>query len=103
MIDDARKKEFQFIIVYKVDRFARNQYDSVVYKHKLLNDYGIKVLSATEAISNTNERRLVETLLEYMAEMYSTDLKQKVTRGLRESIIKGNFIGSKPAVWLQGS
>jgi DNA invertase Pin-like site-specific DNA recombinase len=96
MIADASKKEFQYIIVYKVDRFARNQYDSVVYKHKLLNDYGIKVVSATEAISDTNEGRLVETLLEYMAGMYSNDLRQKVTRGLKESVIKGNTIGSKP-------
>ncbi|GHV02588.1 recombinase RecD [Clostridia bacterium] len=92
MIEDASKKQFQFIIVYKLDRFARNRYDSVFYKHKLAQ-YGVKVLSAMEAISDTQEGRLVEGLLEMMAEMYSHDLSQKVKRGLKESALKGTFTG----------
>lgn len=92
MIDEAKSKDFQYIIVYKLDRFARNKYDSVFHKHNL-NKLGIKVLSATEAISDTPEGRLVEGLLEMMAEMYSTDLSQKVKRGLKESYLKGNFTG----------
>ena len=95
MIDDARKKEFQYILVYKLDRFSRNKYDSVVYKHKLAG-CGVKVISATEAISDSPEGKLVEGLLEMMAEMYSQDLSQKVTRGMKESILKGKFIGGSP-------
>lgn len=92
MIADASKKEFQQILVYKLDRFARNKYDSVVYKHKLAQ-YGVKVISATEMISDTPEGALMEGLLEMFAEMYSKDLSQKVKRGIKESVIKGNFIG----------
>lgn len=92
MIDDARNKNFEQIIVYKLDRFSRNKYDSVVYKHKL-SQYGIKVISATEIISDTPEGAVMEGLLEIFAEMYSKDLSQKVKRGIKESIIKGNFIG----------
>lgn len=92
MIHDAEKKQFQYILCYKLDRFSRNKYDSVVYKHKL-GQFGVKVISATEAISDTAEGRLVEGLLEMMAEMYSTDLSQKIKRGLRESILKGNYTG----------
>ena len=33
MIADAAKGGFKFIIVYKLDRFARNRYDSAMYKH----------------------------------------------------------------------
>ncbi|MCL2369859.1 MAG: recombinase family protein [Firmicutes bacterium] len=92
MVKDASQKQFDYIIVYKVDRFARNQYDSVFYKHKL-SQSGVKVVSATEAISDTAEGRLVEGILEIMAEMYSHDLSQKVKRGQKESLLKGNHLG----------
>jgi len=92
MIEDAGKRQFQYIIVYKLDRFARNRYHSVFYKHQL-QQYGIKVISAMEAISDTQEGRLVEGLLEMIAEMYSHDLSQKVKRGLKESALKGTFTG----------
>ncbi|WP_298481781.1 recombinase family protein, partial [uncultured Ruminococcus sp.] len=35
MIDDSKYGEFDAVIVYKLDRFARNRYDSAVYKSKL--------------------------------------------------------------------
>ena len=92
MIADASKKEFEQIIVYKLDRFSRNKYDSVVYKHKLAQ-YGVRVVSATEIISDTPEGALMEGLLEMFAEMYSKELSQKVKRGIRESVLKGNYIG----------
>jgi len=92
MIADSKRKEFVAIIVYKLDRFARNKYDSVVYKHKLKQN-GVRVVSATEAISDSAEGKLVEGLLEMFAEMYSEDLSQKVKRGLVESRKKGTFTG----------
>ncbi len=92
MIDASYKKEFEQILVYKFDRFSRNKYDNVVYKHKLSQN-GVKVVSATEIINDTPEGALMEGLLEMFAEMYSKDLSQKVKRGIRESVLKGNFIG----------
>lgn len=35
MIEDSAKKGFQFVIVYQLDRFARNRYDSAIYKSRL--------------------------------------------------------------------
>ena len=35
MIEDSKRKGFQYIIVYQLDRFARNRYDSATYKAKL--------------------------------------------------------------------
>ena len=91
LIADASKKEFEQILVYKLDRFSRNKYDNTIYKHKLAQ-YGVRVVSATEIINDTPEGALMEGLLEMFAEMYSKDLSQKVKRGIRESIIKGNYI-----------
>lgn len=50
MISDSRKRAFQYVIVYKLDRFARNRYDSAVYKHKLKQN-GVKVVSAMVILS----------------------------------------------------
>jgi DNA invertase Pin-like site-specific DNA recombinase len=92
MINDARKGQFQFIIVYKLDRFTRNRYDSAIYKQKL-KQYGVKVISATESISDNPEGVILEAILEASAEFYSLELSQKIRRGYRESALKGNFLG----------
>ena len=50
MIKDSGKKLFDMIIVWKLDRFARNRYDSARYKAQLKKN-GVKVVSATEALN----------------------------------------------------
>lgn len=54
MIKDRSKGLFDVIIVWKLDRFARNRYDSAHYKN-ILKKNGVKVISATEAISSGAE------------------------------------------------
>lgn len=34
MIEDSKKKNFEYVLVYQLDRFARNRYDSANYKAK---------------------------------------------------------------------
>lgn len=92
MIADASKKQFQRIVVWKLDRFARNRYDSAMYKHKL-KQYGVRVISAMENVGEGDESILLEALLEASAEYYSLDLKKKILRGQRENISKGKFCG----------
>ena len=87
MISDASKKQWDAILVYKLDRFARNRYDSAIYKTKL-RKYGVSVLSAMENISDSPEGVILESVLEGMAEYYSVDLSQKVTRGMLEGAHK---------------
>lgn len=92
MIADARKKQFDYVIVWKLDRFARNRYDSAIYKHKL-KQCGVRVLSAMENIGNGDESIILEAVLEASAEYYSRDLSKKVKRGIRETAMKGGYIG----------
>ena len=92
MIDDASKKQFQYVIVWKLDRFARNRFDSAVNK-ATLKKHGVKVLSAMENIADNPEGALLEGILESMAEHYSASLSENVRRGQRESMLKGAHIG----------
>lgn len=92
MISDAAKRQFELVIVWKLDRFARNRYDSAIYKAKL-KKFGVRVVSVKENITDTPEGIILEGLLESMAEYYSANLSQNVMRGKRESIAKGNYCG----------
>ncbi|MCI9669842.1 MAG: recombinase family protein, partial [Oscillospiraceae bacterium] len=93
MISDSRKKAFQFVIVYKLDRFARNRYDSAIYKYRLKQN-GVKLLSAMENIGDNPEGIILEAVLEASAEYYSLELAQKIKRGLKENALKGKFCGA---------
>ncbi len=95
MLKDARKKQFKYIIVWKLDRFARNRYDSAINKAEL-KKYGVRVISATENITDEPEGIMLEGLLESLAEYYSANLSKHVKRGQRESILKGNVPGGVP-------
>ena len=92
MIKDSGKKLFDMVIVWKLDRFARNRYDSARYK-SLLKKNGVKVVSATEIISEGAEGIILESVLEGYAEYYSADLAEKVVRGMTDNALKCKFNG----------
>lgn len=80
MIADAEKHTFQYVLVYKHDRFARNQYDAVIYKKKL-KDNGVKVIAVTEPIPDGHGAMILESIYQAMAEEYSENLSQNIKRG----------------------
>lgn len=92
MLKDSAERQWDYVIVYKGDRFARNRIESAINK-KILRDNGVKVLSATENIPDTPEGIILESLLEGMAEYYSAELSQKVKRGINESRAKKQYTG----------
>ncbi len=92
MISDSAKRQFEGVLVYQLDRFARNRYDSAIYKSKL-KKYGVRVLSAKENISDDASGILMEAVLEGMAEYYSVELSQKIKRGMSINAEKGLAIG----------
>lgn len=92
MIRDSARHEFNYVLVWKLDRFARNRYDSAIYK-KRLEKNGVKVISITELISDSPEGAILESVLEGFAEYYSKQLSMNVKRGVRENFLNGEFYG----------
>ena len=92
MIKDSNKRQWDYVLVYKLDRFSRNKYETTIHKHTLSNN-GVKVISAMENIPDSPEGIILESLLEGMNQYYSAELSQKVLRGLNESYRKGNYTG----------
>lgn len=94
MLKDSDKKAWDYCLVYKLDRFSRNKYEMAIHR-KHLKDNGVKILSAKENIPDTPEGILLESLLEGINQYYSEELSQKTKRGMRETRIKGNFMGGR--------
>ena len=92
MIKDSARKEWNYVLVYKLDRFSRDKYATAIHK-KTLKDNGVKVLSAMENIPDTPEGIILESLLEGMNQYYSAELSQKVKRGMKETRLKGLYQG----------
>ena len=95
MIKDSYKRMFDCVIVWKLDRFARNRYDSAYYKN-ILKKNGVRVISAKESISQGADGILLEAILEGYAEFYSAELSEKVKRGMTENALKAKSNGVRP-------
>lgn len=95
MIEDSKKKNFEAVLVYQLDRFARNREDSAMNKHKLKKN-GVKVISARENVNSGDASDIIlESVLEGMAEYFSKELSQKVKRGMRLMAEKCQYTGSQ--------
>lgn len=92
MLSDSARAAWKTVLVYKLDRFARNREDAAVARMRLRKN-GCNVESAKEGISKNPEGVILESILEGMAEYYSLELSQKITRGMRESAMKGQAVG----------
>lgn len=92
MLKDSSKKIWNYVLVYKIDRFGRNKYEIAINKHTLKQN-NVKLVSVMENIPDTPEGIILESVLEGMAEYYSSELSQKVKRGMSETRKKGNFMG----------
>jgi len=82
------------ILVHKFNRFARNKYDSALYK-KRLKEVGVKVVSVTQNIDDTPEGELLEGFLEVIDQYYSANLALEVRKGLKENALKGKHAGGQ--------
>ena len=92
MITESASHGFDTVLVYALDRFARDRYDAAVYRKKL-KDNGVRIVSVTQPIDDSPEGVLIESLLEGLAEYYSKNLARGVMRGMRENAINCKAVG----------
>lgn len=95
MMNDVPIKQFNAIIVHKLDRFSRDRYDSAYYKRHM-RKYGIRLISVLENLSDSPESIILESVLEGMAEYFSKNLGREAKKGLRENALSGKHIGGIP-------
>lgn len=102
MLKDAAHGRWSYVVTWKVDRFARNRYDSATYKYRLKR-YGVRVLYAKESIPEGPEGILLESVLEGSAEYYSANLAQNIKRGMHYNALECKVNnGSMPFGYCKG-
>ncbi len=92
MLKDTEKHKFSVIIVWKVDRFGRNREEITINKARCRRN-GVRIEYVAEAIPDTDEGVVLESVLEGFAEYYSLQLSRNIRRGQKESAEKCQSIG----------
>lgn len=92
MVAAAKRGDFDFAIVHKLDRFSRNRYDSAFYKRELKKN-GVQLLSVLEQMDDSPESIILESVLEGMSEYYSKNLAREVMKGMKESAMACRYVG----------
>lgn len=91
----CKQNAVQALLVWKVDRLARNVGDHFNIKANLLK-HGIKVISVTEPIDTKPEGKLLETILAGFAQ-FDNDLRAaRTVQGMRKKIQEGIFPWKPP-------
>lgn len=93
LIKDSERGHFDAVIMYTLDRFARNRYDSAIYKAKLKKN-GVKIFYAKQPMPDTPEGIILESVLEGYAEYYSENLARSIRRGMKENALHGIAMGT---------
>lgn len=91
----AGKVEVDFCYVHKLDRFARNRYDSAIYKRQLSN-HNMRLIAVAQPLDDSPESIILESMLEAMNEYYSKNLSREVMKGMRENAFNGLHTGGTP-------
>lgn len=93
MIKAAEKVDY--VLVHKLDRFARNRYDAAIYRKKL-EEHGTKLISVLENFDDSPESIILESVITGMNEYYSRNLAREVKKGLMENARQGKTTGGTP-------
>ena len=102
MIKDSVAKKFDVVIVWKLDRFSRSRYDAAIYR-KQLADNGVRLVSAMETFSDGPEGIILEGLMESLAEYYSANLAENISRGMYDSALQRRYLGKRMLGYRKGS
>ncbi|MFH2116731.1 MAG: recombinase family protein [Bacillota bacterium] len=92
MMRDSYDNKFDYVLVYKLDRFSRDEYDDIV-NERILNQNGVKRLSATEYLPDAPEGIILKSIMRAYNQYYAAEAQQKIIRGLDENVKKGLMVG----------
>jgi len=89
------KGAVDMLIVWKIDRFARNVADHFSVK-ATLGKYGVRIVSVTEPIDTNPEGKLMETILAGFAQFDNDIRAMRSVQGMRRKLQEGIFPWGPP-------
>ena len=100
MVAAIRTGRADVLIVWKLERLARDSFLSKVVRREL-TQYGAKLVSLNEPTGNSPQEKLVTHMFEGLAEFYSDNLSQDIRRGQREVARQGFYPFSQAPIGYQ--
>ena len=91
----TKKGQLQHLIVYSVNRFARNSHDHAAMA-SYLNGLGITLRSATEPLGDTPIEKFMETCLSGVAQLDNDIRGDRAVEGMRAAIERGRWVWGPP-------
>ncbi len=99
LMDDARKRRFDAVLVARFDRFARSTRHLVLALEEF-NALGVDFISLSESIdTSTPMGKMVFVVISAVAELERSLIRERVVMGLQRARAQGKRIG-RPAVHL---
>ena len=97
LMDDARKRKFDTVLVYRFDRFARSSKHLIIALEKF-KSLGIGFISYSENIdTSTPLGKAIFVIVGAMAELERNIIRERVVTGLRNARAKGKRLGRPKA------
>ncbi len=95
MLSYVREHHVDYCIVHKLDRLARSRADDVSI-HFALKQAGVTLVSTSENIDETPSGMLMHGIMSTIAEFYSRNLANEVTKGLVQKASVGGTVSRAP-------
>lgn len=95
MLVYVREHHVDYCIVHKLDRLARSRADDVSI-HFALKQAGVTLVSTSENIDETPSGMLMHGIMSSIAEFYSRNLANEVTKGLVQKASLGGTVTRAP-------
>ena len=93
MLAAARRKEFDVLVVYDLDRFSRNPVHQAILM-ELLTEQGVRVECVLRELDQSPEGKLVQYIMGYAAQLEHERIGERTERGRQDRI--------KNKKWLPG-
>lgn len=90
-----KKNKVDYFVVYKLDRFARNQEDHISIR-ATLKKYKTELRSVTEPINESATGKLMEGILSSFAEFDNSIRTERSVNGMKERIKQGIWVWQAP-------
>jgi site-specific DNA recombinase len=92
LLDAARRKEFDVVVVTEFSRLSRRQVEQAVIIC-ILESYGVKVESCTEKFEDSSIGHFMRAVYAFLAELEREKIVYRTTRGKMDRLNNGNLPG----------
>src|SRR6266446_5359093 len=92
LLDAARRREFDVVVVTEFSRLSRRQVEQAVIID-ILEKYGVKVESVTEKFEDSPIGHFMRAVYAFIAEVEREKIYYRTQRGKRDRVLNGNLTG----------